>query len=647
MQQSESQLVGPLSQWVLDNVLVFFNEPDSGLKVAFVLVLVAFAVSVTVFVKSYFSCGRRISRVNKLLRAINGRREFSKPNVYESFSQKIESDKLLRRAWREFTETTVSPEELESNFKGGGRFRLNTRRPHEYFNPQVIRAANVPPDIKPSAFVGIGLLVTFLGLVAALTSAATAFTGDSGAGDQIEKAIGELLVVAGSKFFASIGGLMGSMLVALGHHFGRVVIAVRFAEMNELLEGRLLFVSDTEASIAQYKYAVNQSETLSNMKDELVADLGAQLGSHMKDAVHAIPPMLKEALDPMNSSITKMSDELINNAQQTSDVVAQTAADSMLGAMKDGLTNLSEKLKDMGENMDKVSGGLNSSLQELNKSIAGMESSQSGQSEKMVQELEKATKSMSTMFTETLGKFEEGFGGAATALSSSAQEASNSFARNYAGMAKNLREELDSASEEIGSSLKTNVEGIMSGLRNELKANGAELVKGVAAWSVASQNSANALDRVNDSLEKNRSALEFSAKAAREGGSSLQSTVNIMSPLAIALRESSGQIEEAGNSANAAINSLKADVAQSTAAVKSLEVQWQEQGKLLAANDKQLEEAFKQIAIGSAKSLDVLRQSGEEIDKLSTKVNEHFKSVVSELADAVSDFSDAANKNRN
>lgn len=643
MEHTSNKLIGPLSEWVLEYLLAFFNKPDAGLWLAIVLVVMALLVAMTVYGMSAIKCARPIGRINKLLRAIEGKNEFSQADVYEKFTVEIESDELLRRAWQEFDETMVRPEEVESNFKGHGRFRLNTRRPHDYFNPQVITKANVQPLVHASAFVGVGLLITFIGLVAALTKAATAFTADTGTGDQIEAAIGALLVVAGSKFFASIGGLIGSMLVAMGTHFARSSIALKFADMNALLEERLMFVSQTEASIAQYKYAVSQSETLSTLKDELVADLGAQLGSQMKEAVHAIPPMLKEALDPMNSSISLMSDEMIKNAQQTSGEVAQNAADNMMGAMQEGLGSLGAQLGEMGRSMEGISSGLRDKLDSFNASVSDMESRQSGQSQKMVDDLGAATSAMSDMFTKTLGSFEQGFGGAANALATSADQSADAFAKGYGDMATKLRTELDGASEEIAASLKGSVEQILSELRDDLKTHGAELVGGVKEWAGASRGTSEALDRVTDTLKQNRTALEASAQAVSEGGSSLQKSVAVVSPLALALDNSSRQIQAAGDAANEAIKALQADVAGSREAVESLQSQWQQQGQLLQANDEQLERAFLQVAEGSNASLKVLKESSEEIDKLSSKVNEHFKGIVSELADAISDLSDGSN----
>lgn len=634
-----NELVGPLSEWVLEHVLVFFNLPDAGLILALGLVVIAIFVASVVCI-SLLSKARKLEYVNELLRDIEDKKDFSKANVYETLTAEVESVDLLRRAWQEFDETMVSPEEVESNFKGRGRYRLNTRRPHDYFNPQVITKANVQPWVHSSAFVGIGLLITFIGLVAALTEAATAFTADTGTGDEIEAAIGALLVVAGSKFFASIGGLIGSMLVAMGVHFGRSKISNAFAEMNALLEERLMFVSQTEASIAQYKYAVKQSEDLSAMKDELVTELGAQIGTQITEAVHAIPPLLKDALEPMSSSIGLMSEELVRNAQQTSGEVAQNAADNMLGAMQEGLATLGAQLRVMGENMEGLSGGLRDRLDGFNAAMTDMEGRQSGQSEKMVKELSDATVAMSEMFTRTLGAFENGFGGATERLAASAGQSADNFTGAYADMAGKLRDDVSDASAGIAASLKDNVDQILEGLRADLQSQGAELVNGVKALAEASEKTASSMGVVNDTLIQNQSALENSAKAVSEGGSSLQSAVADVAPLAKALSASAEQIDGAGKSASEAIMSLSADVAASKAAVEELREQWQRQGQLLEANDEQLTSAFRQVAEGSEASLQVLKESSEEIDKISSKVNEHFKSIVTELADAISDMSD-------
>ena len=65
----------------------------------------------------------------------------------------------------------------------------------------------------PNLFVGVGLFVTFLGLVAALGAAAEAITQGAESSKAMKEPIQNLLKAASAKFYASFAGLGVSLLL--------------------------------------------------------------------------------------------------------------------------------------------------------------------------------------------------------------------------------------------------------------------------------------------------------------------------------------------------------------------------------------------------------------------------------------------------
>jgi hypothetical protein len=83
-------------------------------------------------------------------------------------------NRRLAHSWTEFKETLIVPDEMARR-----RLILNTARPQAYFNIPAARYAGLPLPAYlalPNIFVGLGLLFTFVGLVAALHFAAQGVT---------------------------------------------------------------------------------------------------------------------------------------------------------------------------------------------------------------------------------------------------------------------------------------------------------------------------------------------------------------------------------------------------------------------------------------------------------------------------------------
>ena len=130
----------------------------------------------------------------------------------------------LIQAWREFHETFI--DETTSPIR-------NTNRPSVFFQRTAPKQTLL--IFWSNIFVGLGLILTFLGLIVALNTAASGMnqsTSISGA----QNALTGLLTVAGAKFFSSVGGLVAS-------------IWLRFAEHG--LSGRVASATDTICSLLE------------------------------------------------------------------------------------------------------------------------------------------------------------------------------------------------------------------------------------------------------------------------------------------------------------------------------------------------------------------------------------------------------------
>lgn len=109
--------------------------------------------------------------------------------------------------------------------------------------------------------VAIGLVITFMGIVAALTEAVDAMQRQGG--DGMQTALMGLLAVAATKFWTSIAGVLGSIILRLvarrrrqaiealeAHFFALLDGCVRFAPPEKVMLEQLAVLSRIEAALS-------------------------------------------------------------------------------------------------------------------------------------------------------------------------------------------------------------------------------------------------------------------------------------------------------------------------------------------------------------------------------------------------------------
>jgi len=122
---------------------------------------------------------------------------------WPGFLRPAEYRRPIAVAWGEYNETMVAPEQDQ----GGGGVMRNSLRPATFFDTEELGFGQGWWRILPGLFVSVGLLLTFLGLIAALTAIG---------GDEInDDSLRELLNAASAKFIMSLTGLACSIVLTV------------------------------------------------------------------------------------------------------------------------------------------------------------------------------------------------------------------------------------------------------------------------------------------------------------------------------------------------------------------------------------------------------------------------------------------------
>lgn len=249
---------------------------------------------------------------------------------YDHIRAEIETHPLIGHAWKEFDETLVPRTE--------GQVISNTIRPQAFINISLAREKL--PGLKvmssiPGYFVGIGLLLTFAGLVLALNKAASA-AGAGNAEVMKEETLG-LLNTATFKFLTSIAGLGMSIVLSIVFKFYSIWIEGAFHRFCEAVERNLLYTAPQSISVEMNR---NMAAQLNELKQINSADFFSRMGEQMAPQIHA-------AMEPMTASITRAADSLQSSSRDgISELIGQFSQSVQAGAGSE-LRELAETLKIM------------------------------------------------------------------------------------------------------------------------------------------------------------------------------------------------------------------------------------------------------------------------------------------------------------
>ena len=246
-------------------------------------------------------------------------------------------------------------------------------------------------------FVGLGLLLTFIGLVAALYFSSTAINividGTHGlpAAEQtkaIQKALAQLLNTATFKFLTSIAGLGCSLVLASFQRKWTARLEGKVQELCRELERCTIIVTPEQLANRQHHELTAQSELLRELPDQL----GSGFGRALEQALAAaLPALLEQALAPVVDKLDETGRAIVNArqaplqalAQEFSATVAAGAGREMravaetlselparIGAAAETLTALPARMTAATDDLHRTLGALTRSLETVQARIA-------------------------------------------------------------------------------------------------------------------------------------------------------------------------------------------------------------------------------------------------------------------------------------
>ncbi|MDW9567247.1 hypothetical protein GOA98_09075 [Sinorhizobium meliloti] len=284
----------------------------------------------------------------------------------------------LAVAWEKYKETLVPHEE------DGKVILRNAVRPSTFLNPEDLGFGVGFWRIVPGLFVSGGLFLTFLGLIAALSTMAQGAEIDSGV-------MRQLLSVASAKFIMSLTGLFCSIVftILLRSIYGRLEQSIH--ELCAVIEQRLTYISLEALATEQLKATREQREHFRLIGMELVAEIGRPLREELPAAIQS---SIAGAMAPIVERVGKLG------AEGVGDMVSGIS-DKLTDSIGIALSEASQKISDAGERLGFLADRLDQSSGRIGSEMEGV-------TERVAQAVEDLRSAIMSTAEVTGGTFNEG-----------------------------------------------------------------------------------------------------------------------------------------------------------------------------------------------------------------------------------------------
>jgi hypothetical protein len=239
----------------------------------------------------------------------------------------------LRRGWTELEESIVDPQ---------ADTLCNTVRPDEFFHGlaaptrQLLWSANFA--------LGVGLLFTFLGIIAALGKASADMSDVEKAG----LAVQGLLNVSSAKFLTSLAGVLASLILRGMEAWLRHGTESRLARFINALEHGLQYLPPQRLAQEQ----LNSLKNIETAQTRFATELAVAIGEKFQEQVQPMVAMLGD----INGSIRNLNEEFGRGLRETVGQGITDAAGQEMKLLAGALTVMTERLGALPDRLNEKAG---------------------------------------------------------------------------------------------------------------------------------------------------------------------------------------------------------------------------------------------------------------------------------------------------
>lgn len=567
------------------------------------------------------------------------RRTFAENYIHVSsvMGSEQEGAHNLVQAWREFQESMV--DESASPVR-------NTNRPSAFFNRAAPKLTVL--HFSSNIFVGAGLILTFLGLIVALNTAAQNMGEDITAA---KLSLEHLLTVAGAKFFTSVAGLGASIWLRFTEYNLSKQIRQETDLICELLERGLLYVSPQRLAVEQLDVLREQRDQLKFFNTDVALQLSERIGAQFTQAIAPVAASLTQLNDNMASvtegigagareAIEKVSGEQLRGLSETLgelrgklDAIGQSVGNSGADA--------ANQIRLAGEDFSKAASEIREAFDRLASHVDGMGT-------RIVEQSDEAQAAQQKALADIVAGIED------------AQSRSNAMLTSMlATLQAAGSETAGKIREEVEEALKSGVEASGETFRKAIEASSGELRDTTKKLSDAVGEAAQQVERASVSFSQSGEMAVKSAEAMRNMTDNARTVATSMSDAAQGFVSAAGPVAEAASAVNLAASrvaeTVEADRAAAMAALaemrsladsirltqQSAEAAWSDYRARFEGVDRALSQATDKLAQTLGDTLTEFRKFAQDIDReMAAAVSRLSNSLtqIEEYAESLDDF---------
>lgn len=616
----------PFSEW--DRVHQVFQEVASGdvrnvsdktfafaLSSAIVQVAVALALSflvshVLLLRAALFTARVRLGRAGDLS-------AFAKS--FDKVSGMIESNALVEHGWRQFAATTIR-EDTSVRY---------TVRPQAFINLADARGKFFGLKMMnsiPGYFVGLGLLLTFIGLVLALNKAA----GSTGAGsaEAMTGSLNELLAAATFKFSTSIAGLGASLALALIFRAYQIWIENSFESFGRALERRMIFCPPQRTVEESREILVAQRDELKEINsDRFFSRLGESVAPSLATAI-------TEAVTPLSKRLEDTAQELTRVSRSGADSLVQSFVERLDHGAGREMKEVVDSLKEVREALDRTHANLSGSGQDVSSKLA------------------EAAENIGKVFAEasaTLGSSTSGVAGSIETAIGKVVEGLETQSKGFAGTLETLQSQLSKQFEE---STRKSIESgaAATAASSEIAKTAMEELRGSIGETISSLRQdigglADTLRAVSAALSGQTSQFEAISERSRDTAEAFGKVASDVRSASQPLLTHSERIADSADNMSASIASSVSALSSSQQTANSISTQLSAHLEQIARVWDQYEQRFKSVDEDLGRAADRFHEEvsrhQEAMRDFVKGVDDHTASILGKINSAVGGLSES------
>jgi hypothetical protein len=274
--------------------------------------------------------------------------------AFDKISDRLERNAVVRHGWRQFAATTIR-ENTSVRY---------TVRPQTFINLADARGELFGLKMMgsiPGYFVGLGLLLTFIGLVLALNKAAGSTA--AGSAEAMTDSLNELLAAATFKFSTSIAGLGASLALALIFRTYQIWIEGAFDGFSRALERRMIFYPPQRIAEDSREILAAQRDQLKEINSErFFTRLGESVGPTFGHAI-------AEAVGPLSERLDRTVQELTRTSRSGADALVQSFVERLDQGANREMQEIVSTLKGLRDALDRTQVNLSGSGQDFSSKL--------------------------------------------------------------------------------------------------------------------------------------------------------------------------------------------------------------------------------------------------------------------------------------